>query len=182
MANPLHVPEKISTARLILRRAQVSDAESIFHEYTQDPQVTLYMTWRPNKDVQETRTFLAGCVERWNDGSEYTRAITLKGDDHAVGMIAVRPRGHAAEIGYVLARRLWNTGLMTEAVAAIINWLEQQPGIYRIWASHDIGNPASGRVMEKAGLFREGIFRRWVIHPNISAEPRDCCVYSKIRA
>jgi RimJ/RimL family protein N-acetyltransferase len=35
--------------------------------------------------------------------------------------------------------------------------------------------------MEKAGLTREGVLRRWSVHPNISDEPRDCFSYSRIR-
>jgi ribosomal-protein-alanine N-acetyltransferase len=33
-------------------------------------------------------------------------------------------------------------------------------------------------VMEKAGMTREGVLRRWSVHPNISAEPRDSYCYS----
>lgn len=39
----------------------------------------------------------------------------------------------------------------------------------------------SARVMEKAGLVREGILRRWLIHPNISGYPRDCYSYAVAR-
>jgi len=41
---------------------------------------------------------------------------------------------------------------------------------------------ASARVLEKLGMSREGVLRRWIIHPNISAEPRDCYVYAKVRS
>jgi ribosomal-protein-alanine N-acetyltransferase len=180
MCEHLNVPEKIPTQRLILRRAHISDADSIFREYAQDEDVARYMTWRPHSSAIETEEFLRGCIDRWNNGTEYSWSITLAGDDRTVGMISVRMHGHVAEIGYVLTRRLRNTGLMTEAMAALVTWLRQQPGIYRISAFCDVDNPASARVMEKSGLTREGIFRRWVVHPNISAEPRDCFVYAKI--
>jgi ribosomal-protein-alanine N-acetyltransferase len=36
-------------------------------------------------------------------------------------------------------------------------------------------------VMEKIGMLREGLMRRGVLHPNISAEPRDCWVYAKVK-
>jgi [ribosomal protein S5]-alanine N-acetyltransferase len=35
--------------------------------------------------------------------------------------------------------------------------------------------------MEKAGLARDGILRRWLVHPNISSEPRDCFSYALTR-
>jgi RimJ/RimL family protein N-acetyltransferase len=33
-------------------------------------------------------------------------------------------------------------------------------------------------VLEKAGMRREGLMRRWSVHPNISPEPRDSYCYS----
>jgi RimJ/RimL family protein N-acetyltransferase len=45
----------------------------------------------------------------------------------------------------------------------------------------DVDNIASARVMEKAGLTLEGRLRRWLVHPNISDEPRDCLGYARVR-
>ena len=47
--------------------------------------------------------------------------------------------------------------------------------------SCDVENKASARVLEKVGMQREGTLRRYIVHPNISPEPRDCFVYSKVR-
>jgi hypothetical protein len=51
----------------------------------------------------------------------------------------------------------------------------------RVWAVCDSTHLASVRVLEKAGLEREGILRRFIVHPNISPEPRDCFCYSRVR-
>jgi ribosomal-protein-alanine N-acetyltransferase len=40
---------------------------------------------------------------------------------------------------------------------------------------------ASARVMEKTGMTRAGLLRRWIIHPNISDEPRNCFSFAKVR-
>jgi RimJ/RimL family protein N-acetyltransferase len=64
-------------------------------------------------------------------------------------------------------------------LTAAVAWAEAQVGLTRIWAYCDVDNPASGRVMEKAGLSFEGIRERFAVHPNISAEPRDCRCYGK---
>jgi hypothetical protein len=37
------------------------------------------------------------------------------------------------------------------------------------------------RVLEKSGFIREGLLRRWLLHPNISDEPRDCFSYARVR-
>ena len=81
-------------------------------------------------------------------------------------------------LGYVLGREYWGQGYMTEAVKGIIAWALRQKDIYRIWAVSDVDNIGSARVMEKAGMQREGILRRWSVHPNISEEPRDSYCYA----
>jgi len=70
---------------------------------------------------------------------------------------------------------------MTEALTEVTLWAMLQNDIWRIGAGCDVENLASARVMEKAGLAREGILRRWIIHPNISSEPRDWLSYARVR-
>jgi ribosomal-protein-alanine N-acetyltransferase len=50
-----------------------------------------------------------------------------------------------------------------------------------VWAVCDVDNLASARVLEKAGMGREGRLRRWVLHPNVSAAPRDCWCYAHVK-
>ncbi len=70
---------------------------------------------------------------------------------------------------------------MTEAVKAIVDWVLKQESIHRVWAFCDVENLASARVLEKVGMQREGVLRRWMIHPNVSDEPRDCYCYAITR-
>ena len=92
-----------------------------------------------------------------------------------------RPEPHRLDCGYVLAPAEWGSGLMTEALSEVARWAMRQNGIWRIGAVYEVENRASARVMEKAGLAREGVLRRWIIHANISAEPRDCFSYAMVR-
>jgi len=70
---------------------------------------------------------------------------------------------------------------MPEAARAVLTAAAAQPELHRIWAVCDVENMVSARVLEKIGMLREGILRRWVIHPNVSSEPRDALCYSWIR-
>jgi RimJ/RimL family protein N-acetyltransferase len=70
---------------------------------------------------------------------------------------------------------------MTEAARAVVDWALGQPGIYRVWAVCDVENAASTRVLEKVGMQREGVLRRWIIHPGVDAVPRDCYCYAIIK-
>lgn len=177
----LNAPEALITDRLLLRRPQLSDAVSLFEEYCQDSEVTKYLIWQPHQNINETSEFLAGCLARWESGEELTWGITHKDNDRLIGMVACRVRGHAADIGYVLARAYWKRGYTTEAARVVVEWAANLAPIFRVWAVCDTANEASARVLEKVGMAREGILRRWLVHPNVSAEPRDCYVYSKVR-
>ena len=70
---------------------------------------------------------------------------------------------------------------MTEALAEVVGWALAQPPVFRVGAVCDVENAASARMMEKAGLAREGLLRRWLVHPNIGAEPRDCFSFARTR-
>ena len=59
--------------------------------------------------------------------------------------------------------------------------MDQEP-IHRVWAVCDVENRGSARVLEKVGMQREAILRKWLVHPNISPIPRDCYCYAIVRA
>jgi RimJ/RimL family protein N-acetyltransferase len=174
-------PNVIATSRLVLRRPRLSDADDIFDNYAADPEVTRFVTWWPYKDRSDVRPFLQSCLARWDSGEEYSWAITQTQEDRVIGMIACRVREHAADIGYVLSRRFWSQGYTTEAAKAIVDWAMNLGFVYRVWAVCDVENKRSARVLDKVGMQREGILRRYIVHPNISPVPRDCFVYSKVQ-
>ncbi len=171
-------PETLDTGRLRLRKPQMSDAEAIFTGYAQDPEVTRYVIWTPHPSIETTRQFLRVCAAGWEDGSGFPWVIVRQEDGQLLGMIELGIEGHSAGLGYVLARPYWGRGYVTEAARAVVGWALAQPTIFRVWATCDVDNPASARVMEKAGMQREGLLRRFSIHPTISAEPRDCWCYA----
>jgi len=174
-------PDQFETTRLVLRRPRMSDADDIFDNYASDPEVTRYLTWPPHTDPSTLTSFLRLLLTRWDSGEEYSWVLTLPSEDRVIGMIGCRVREHAADIGYVLGRKYWGHGYVTEAAKAIVDWASALESIYRVWAVCDVENKASSRVLEKVGMQREGILRRSIVHPNISPEPRDGYVYARVR-
>ena len=170
------------TSRLAARPATSVDAQLVFDSYASDPAVAKYMTWRPHRSVADTIEFLGRCERVWADGSAFPWTLRLDQDGELVGMIEIRVRAHTVNLGYALARRWWRQGLMSEAVQAVVSWAFAQPEIYRVWATCDVENVGSARLLERVGMQREGVLRRWLIHPNVSAEPRDCLCYSIVKA
>ncbi len=174
-------PEILESSRLRLRRLVEDDAEEIFVAYAQDTEVTKYLVWRRTGDIEDTRHALRSGTEAWEEGKAFNWVILRKKDNQLLGMVGVRVDGHKVELGYVLARKFWRQGYMTEAVRAVVSWAIKDADVYRVWAVCDIENVASARVMEKAGMQREGILRRWSMHPNRSDEPRHCYCYAKTK-
>ena len=64
-----------------------------------------------------------------------------------------------AELGYWLAEPFWGKGIATHAVKSITDYGIRELGLQRIFAEPYVTNPASARVLEKAGFTREGLLR-----------------------
>ena len=175
------LPDRFETTRLILRPIAADDAPAIFTGYAQDPDVVRFLTFRPHQSVADTEAYIARCTAAPADRSR-TYVLIGRADGRLLGAFELRrPELHRLDCGYVLARAEWGKGLMTEALAKIALWAMRQDGIWRIGAVCDVENRASTRVMEKAGLELEGILHRWIIHPNVGSEPRDCFGYAMVR-
>jgi ribosomal-protein-alanine N-acetyltransferase len=177
----MYPPETMETRRLFLRPAVLADASMVFAAYAQDPVVTRYLLWRPHQNLGETQDFLRHCEQSWQDRNSFPWVIVDKASDQLMGMIELRIDGHRANLGYVLAHAYWGRGYMPEAVQTLTTWALTQAEIYRVWAVCDVENVGSARVLEKAGWVREGILRRWLIHPNCSDAPRDCYCFARVR-
>ena len=91
---------------------------------------------------------------------EYNWAIEL--DNSVIGNISTVKNDYnnkTCKIGYVIGKKYWNNGYMTEALKAVIKYLFAG-GYLKISARHDVNNPSSGKVMEKAGMkYKETIYK-----------------------
>ena len=174
----MKIPEQLETERLVLRKPRMDDARAIFEGWTQDREVTHYLTWRPHERIEQTQEFVQGCIRAWEGETRFPYVITLKGTGEVIGIIDPRIEGPKVGIGYGAARAYWGKGYVPEATRAIIDWAFQQPSIYRVYATTDVENVASRRVMEKVGMQCEGILRKYILHPNISDTPRDSYMYA----
>ena len=112
---------------------------------------------RHRAHIDETIEFLRRCERVWVEGSAFPWGLWLKEDGAFAGMIEIRVHTSAVDLGYALARRWWRQGLMSEAVTSIVHWAFAQPTIYRVWATCDVDNVASARLLERVGMEREGV-------------------------
>jgi [ribosomal protein S5]-alanine N-acetyltransferase len=129
----------------------------------------------------------------------YTRAnadwwiASLKGEDpvcnfaievdgEAAGGIGLHPQSdvewRSAEIGYWLGEAHWGKGITTEAVREVTAYGFSQLDLLRIHATVFEWNPASMRVLEKAGYTLEGRLRKAITK---DGQTIDCMLYAMIR-
>ncbi|NLM86889.1 MAG: GNAT family N-acetyltransferase [Clostridiales bacterium] len=151
----------ILTRRLTLRPLRMQDARD-FYAYGKDPEVARYVLWDPHTSLRQTRSILRGLMLDSRIDNLHTKAIVINQDQSMVGTIGLvnqDTQNQCAEVGFSLARPQWGQGLMTEALTAYIRYIFEATAINRLDAVHDSLNPASGSVMLKAGMRREGLHR-----------------------
>ncbi|MGH2456012.1 MAG: GNAT family N-acetyltransferase [Candidatus Limnocylindria bacterium] len=98
-------------------------------------------------------------------GDQATFAIVNRQTNEVVGAIGLMINlDHArAELGYWVGVPFWNRGYATEATRAALRYGFEELALHRIFALHLVRNPASGRVMQKAGMQREGRLRQHLL-------------------
>ena len=100
-----------------------------------------------------------------------------------IGGIGVEPgedvRQRTAEIGFWLGEPFWGRGIVTRAVVAFTPWAFERFDLVRIWAGVFESNPASARVLEKAGYAFEGRMRGAVVK---EGRVLDELVYARLRS
>jgi len=157
----------LTTERLALREFTEGDWQAV-HEYASDPEVVRYMDWGPNTE-KETRDFIRRAMtsRREKPRRDYEFAVILKKEDRlidACGIHLLDPRHQEVSIGYCFNRNQWRKGYATEAARRILAFGFDELQLHRIFAACDPQNKGSVRVLEKAGMRREGRLRedKWV--------------------
>ena len=154
--------QTIETSRLILRRAIREDADAMFHNWASDAQVTKFLTWPTHSNIAVTEMVIESWLQDYEKENYYQWMIELKELREPIGSISVvrqNDRVEEAEIGYCIGRPWWHKGIMSEALAAVIEYLFTEVSMNRVTARHDPNNPHSGGVMRKCGMKYEGTNR-----------------------
>ncbi len=85
----------------------------------------------------------------------------------AIGSIGMLPQSDvgrlSAEVGYWLGEPFWGRGVVTESLRALTEYAFTELGFVRLYATVMEWNPASARVLDKAGYEYEGRLRKSVI-------------------
>uniref|UniRef100_UPI00345C149A GNAT family N-acetyltransferase n=1 Tax=Sphingomonas bacterium TaxID=1895847 RepID=UPI00345C149A len=153
----------IESARLRMRPLSVDDAEAMHVVYS-DEEAMRYWSHPALGSLEESRAEL---TKKTASSDWRAWAITLKGDDTAIGQLAAHEKrqGKVIEIGYALARPLWGQGYAREAVSRLLDLLFREEGNRRVFADTDPDNTGSNSLLESLGFVREGVLRgEWETH------------------
>lgn len=132
--------------------------------------------WRNLKDTFP-HPYTLRDAEEWiarNLDAEWLANFAITVDDAAVGGIGIEPGTgvdrRSAEIGYWLAEPFWGRGIATAALKAVTEWAFSTYDLVRLHAGVYEWNPASARVLEKAGYTLEGRLRRSVTKDGVTMD------------
>ena len=144
------------TDRLILRKWEESDAESMY-ELCKDPDIGPIAGWPPHQSVEDSRNIIRNALA----GAE-AYAICLKEDNKAIGCIELKLYGgnmndlaqnyDECELGYWLGKPYWGQGIMPEAGRELLRHAFEDVEFEKVWCGYYDGNNKSKRVQEKLGF------------------------------
>ena len=171
----------LETERLLLRPIMRKDAKDIY-AFASDPEVARYVLWDPHRSIEDTRSYIRYMQNLYHRGLPASWAVTLRNSGRVIGTIGFMwysESNSSAEIGYSFSRSEWNRGFATEALHAVLDSAFEALPLNRLEAQHDIRNPASGRVMEKCGMKKEGLLRQRIRN---KGELVDVVLYAVLRS
>lgn len=142
----------IETERIILREFKLGDEYEMFSNWANDPEVVKYLTWPIHKNIEVTRSIIQSWVNQYQDPKTIRFGITLKDTGELVGGIdVVNYFDGVPEVGYCLAKKCWNKGIMTEVFSAFRDYLFTL-GFKKITIRAEVENIGSNRVIQKCGF------------------------------
>ena len=124
----------IETNHLILKKLSVKDAEEAFNNWTNDDDVSKYMTWSTHKSIEDTQKWLNEVEKTYKANSGYEWGIVLKDTKELIGSIGAYLKEEfdaRYEIGYAISKKYWRKGYTTESLKAVMEYLVKEEGIKR---------------------------------------------------
>ncbi|KZE69183.1 acetyltransferase [Fictibacillus phosphorivorans] len=168
---------KLETDRLILRKLELKDAQSVFNHWLSDDRVSNNRVNAAHHSVSQTMERVAKIVSQYENKEFCYWGIELKETGELIGEIDLYnfdKLTENGEVSYSLGYDWWNRGYGTEALRAVVEFGFRHMNIHKISAAHNTDNPASGRIMHKVGMRQEGIIRHMI--RNSKGQYKDCAV------
>lgn len=154
--------DKLESARLILRNYQPQDWERV-HIYGSQPEFSQFEIWGPNT-VEDSKKFVNDMVGQAAEQNRYKFdfAICLKESGLLIGGAGVRRQtqeSSVADMGWAINPEFQKRGFATEAARTLLQFGFSRFNLAVMFATCDVRNTPSYRVMEKLGMKRVGFMK-----------------------
>ncbi|WP_217988498.1 GNAT family N-acetyltransferase [Paucisalibacillus globulus] len=156
------------TTRLKLIEILPSHADAIFEIFSKD-EVMKYYGRESMNSVEEAEDLVEHFQVLYREGKGIRWGITTKNNAEFIGTIGIHnysPHTQRAEIGFELQPEYWRKGILSEALASVLEYCFVELGIHRMGAITYPENVASNSLLEKAGFTREGLLRGYLFQHN----------------
>lgn len=143
----------------VIRDWRISDAPSVA-KYANNRKIWINLrdAFPHPYTLQDAESFISSTLE-----STPVTVYAIASQSEAIGSIGLTLgkdiHRFTAEIGYWLAEPFWGRGIATQAVRSLTDYAIRDLKLHRVFAESLVTNPASARVLEKAGYLREAILR-----------------------
>lgn len=165
---PAFTPFTLQSERLRLRFLAPGDAGALFAIFS-NAEVMRYGSSAAWTDPARAHALIDEILAGYADGTLLQLGIEIEGT--VCGTVTLRHFDMAnrrCEIGFMLARPYWGTGVMQEAVPALLDHAFDTLGMLRIEADIDPRNTASARLLQRLGFRHEGLLReRWLVNGEV---------------
>ncbi len=169
----------LETKRLVLRPLQADD-EAAITRYAGDRRIADGKLSIPHPLPQDwARRYIRYHQQAITAREDFCLALTRRPEPGLIGIINLYPQSESmGQVGFWTGVPWWGKGYMTEALRAVLRFAFEDLALQRVHASHFGTNPASGRVMLKAGMRQEGRLRQHVLK---DGAPQDLVWHGMLR-
>jgi RimJ/RimL family protein N-acetyltransferase len=155
----------LETERLVLRPLTPEDAATVARlAGSREIAHTTISIPHPYSEEQ-ARAWIAAHTSQSSTGKGIVFGVATKEDAQLIGAVGLRDvdvEHSQAEMGFWIGMPSWGRGYATEAARRVVRYAFEELKLNRLYAHHMVRNPASGRVLEKVGMKREGLLRQRV--------------------
>lgn len=151
----------IETERFILRELLPSDDERMFR-LDSNPNVHRFLGNNPVISIEESRKYIANIRNQYLENEIGRYAVILKETNEFIGWCGIKyitepENGHVNfhEIGYRFIEEYWGKGYGYESAKAWLDYGFKTMKIQTIYASANIENSGSRKILEKIGMHQK---------------------------
>lgn len=161
----------LETKRLKLRCLNLDDEKGIFVIFSDDT-VMRYWNTPPMTNIDQARQLIKSAEADYRDKTGIRFGLELKEKSELIGTCSLfnfHVQSRRAEIGYILGRDYWGSGLMHEALCTVLDYAFHELNLNRLEADIDPRNDSSRKSLLRLGFVKEGyMYERWIVGDEIT--------------